>query len=132
MKIERKFEVMYIAGSGSGSWPIISFILSVIGGILVYIFFLNTKKEQKLSPFLKWLKSFLNFDKMMIEVILKVVYLVCTIFVILSSFSYIAYDFGLFFLYLVLGPVFIRLIYELILITICIWKNTTEINKKIK
>lgn len=123
---------MYIAGSGSGSWPIISFILSVIGGILVYIFFLNTKKEQKLSPFLKWLKSFLNFDKMMIEVILKVVYLVCTIFVILSSFSYIAYDFGLFFLYLVLGPVFIRLIYELILITICIWKNTTEINKKIK
>ena len=123
---------MYIAGSGSGSWPIISFILSVIGGILVYIFFLNTKKEQKLSPFLKWLKSFLNFDKMMIEVILKVVYLVCTIFVILSSFSYMAYDFGLFFLYLVLGPVFIRLIYELILITICIWKNTTEINKKIK
>lgn len=123
---------MYIAGLGSGSWPIISFILSVIGGILVYIFFLNTKKEQKLSPFLKWLKSFLNFDKMMIEVILKVVYLVCTIFVILSSFSYMAHDFGLFFLYLVLGPVFIRLIYELILITICIWKNTTEINKKIK
>ena len=123
---------MYIAGSGSGSWPIISFILSVIGGILVYIFFLSTKKEQKLSPFLKWLKSFLNFDKMMIEVILKVVYLVCTIFVILLSFSYMAYDFGLFFLYLVLGPVFIRLIYELILITICIWKNTTEINKKIK
>lgn len=119
-------------GLDLGTWPIIALILSIVGGILIYIFLLNGKKDIKLSPFLKWLKDFLNFDKMMIEMILKVVYLICTIFVILTSFSLISYDFGIFFLYLVLGPVFVRLIYELILINICIWKNTTDINKKIK
>lgn len=126
---------MYIAepvSSGIGTWPVIALILSIVGGILVYIFFLTPKKEPKLTPFLKWLKDFLNFDKMMIEVILKVVYLICTIYVILSSFSFIAYDFGMFFLYLVLGPIIVRLFYELILITVCIWKNTTAINKKMK
>ncbi len=119
-------------GTGLNTWPIVALILSIVGGVLIYIFFLTPKKEDKLSPFLKWLKDFLNFDKMMIETILKVVYLISTIFVILTSFSFIAYDFGLFFLCLILGPIFIRLVYELILIIICIWKNTTAINKKMK
>ena len=126
---------MYIAESvesSYGTWPIIALVLSIVGGILVYIFFLTPKKDAKLSPLLKWLKDFLNFDNMVIEMILKVVYLICTIYVILTSFSFIVFDFGLFFLYLFLGPIFVRLIYELILINICVWKNTTAINKKIK
>lgn len=126
---------MYYAetiNSSFRNWPIITLILSIISGVLVYIFFLSPKKENNLSPLLKCLKDFLNFDKMMIETILKIVYLISTIFVILTSFNFIAYDFGLFFLTLILGPIFIRLFYELILINICIWKNTTDINKKMK
>ena len=119
-------------GLNFAAWPVIALVLSIIGGILVYIFFVSPKKENKLSSLFNWVKEFLNFDKMMIEVILKVVYLISTIFVILTSFSFIAYDFGLFFLNLILGPIFIRLVYELILINICIWKNTTAINKKMK
>ena len=69
---------------------------------------------------------------MLIEVILKVVYLIITIFVILLSFGFIAKDFGAFFLTLIFGPIIIRIIYELILIQICIWKNTTSINQKLK
>lgn len=126
---------MYYAesvGTSFGNWSITALILSIIGGVLIYIFFLSQKENIKLSPFLKWLKDFLNFDKMMIETILKVVYLISTIFIILISFSFIAYDFSLFFLTLILGPTLIRLVYELILINICIWKNTTAINKKMK
>ena len=119
-------------GLNFATWPVIALVLSIIGGILVYIFFVSPKKENKLSSLFNWVKEFLNFDKMMIEVILKVVYLISTIFVILTSFNFIAYDFGLFFLTLILGPIFIRLFYELILINICIWKNTTDINKKMK
>lgn len=126
---------MYYAETINSSFrtlPIITLILSIISGVLVYIFFLSPKKENKLSPLLKYLKDFLNFDKMVIETILKIVYLISTIFVILTSFNFIAYDFGLFFLNLILAPIFIRLVYELILINICIWKNTTAINKKMK
>lgn len=117
---------------GNFTWFTISMILSVIGGILIYIFFLSSKKEIKLSLPLKWLKEFLNFDKFIIEVILKIGYLISTLFIILFSLRFIAYDFGIFFLTLVLGIIFIRTIYELILIIIGIWKNTSAINKKIK
>lgn len=119
-------------GLNFAAWPVIALVLSIIGGILVYIFFVSSKKENKLSSLLNWVKEFLNFDKMMIEVILKVVYLISTIFVILTSFSFIAYDFGLFFLNLILGPIFIRLVYELLIINISIWKNIIAINKKMK
>lgn len=119
-------------GLNFATWPVIALVLSIIGGILVYIFFVSPKKENKLSSLLNWVKEFLNFDKMMIEVILKVVYLISTIFVILTSFSFIAYDFGLFFLNLILGPIFIRLVYELLIINISIWKNIIAINKKMK
>lgn len=114
------------------SWGIIALVLAIAGGICTYVLFLNSKQDMKLSPFLKWLKDFLNFDKMLIEVILKVVYLIITIFVILLSFGFIAKDFGAFFLTLIFGPIIIRIIYELILIQICIWKNTTSINQKLK
>lgn len=119
-------------GLNFATWPVIALVLSIIGGILVYIFFVSPKKENKLSSLLNWVKEFLSFDKMMIEVILKVVYLISTIFVILTSFSFIAYDFGLFFLNLILGPIFIRLVYELLIINISIWKNIIAINKKMK
>lgn len=119
-------------GLNFATWPVIALVLSIIGGILVYIFFVSPKKENKLSSLFNWVKEFLNFDKMMIEVILKVVYLISTIFVILTSFSFIAYDFGLFFLNLILGPIFIRLVYELLIINISIWKNIIAINKKMK
>lgn len=125
---------MYITEpvTGNFTWFTITMILSVIGGILIYIFFLSSKKEIKLSLPLKWLKEFLNFDKFIIEVILKIGYLISTLFIILFSLRFIAYDFGIFFLTFVLGIVFVRIIYELILIVVSIWKNTSAINKKIK
>lgn len=122
----------HIMRLGGSIWPIVALILSIVGGILVYVFFLCPKKELKLSPFLKLLKDILNFDKMIIEVVLKVIYLISTIYVILSAFNFIAYDFGMFFLTLVIGPILVRVLYELILIIICIWKNTSDINKKMK
>lgn len=112
-------------------WSIIAMILSIIGGVLIYIFFLKQKND-KLSPLLKLLKNFLDFNKMIIEDILKIIYLISTIFIILISFNFIAHNFGMFFLFLILGPIFIRLIYELILIIINIWKNTNEIKEKMK
>ncbi len=76
---------MYITEpvTGNFTWFTITMILSVIGGILIYIFFLSSKKEIKLSLPLKWLKEFLNFDKFIIEVILKIGYLISTLFIIL-------------------------------------------------
>lgn len=112
-------------------WSVLAVVLAIVGGILVYTIFLNNKKL-KLNGFLAWLKNFLNFKTMMLEVILKVLYLIATIYVILSSFSLIGTNFLLFLITLVLGPVIIRIIFESALMFIMIWKNTSDISKNTK
>ena len=112
-------------------WSVLAVVLAIVGGILVYTLFLNNKKL-KLNGFLAWLKNFLNFKTMMLEVILKVLYLIATIYVILSSFSLIGTNFLLFLITLVLGPVIVRIIFESALMFIMIWKNTSDISKNTK
>ena len=116
---------------GSAVWTLVSLILAAIGCFLVYFLFI--KKEVKTdSKFLKWLKSFLNFDTMLIESILKIAYIFVVIFITLSSFSLISYSFLSFVVTLIFGNLIARIIYELILITVMIWKNTAEIKKSLK
>ena len=115
--------------AGVGIWLIIACILSIIGGILVYFLFVKSKNEPK-GKFTKWLKDFLSFKVMWIEPILKVVYYIATIFVMLFSFTYLAAGgtgILLFFLTLILGPVLVRIFYEMTMMFIMIWHNTQEI-----
>ncbi|MBQ2643754.1 MAG: DUF4282 domain-containing protein [Candidatus Saccharibacteria bacterium] len=115
--------------AGIGIWSIIAAILAIVGGILVYFLFVNAKTEPK-GKFAKWLKDFLSFKIMWIEPILKVVYYVATIFTVLYSFSFIAlggYGFLMFILFLILGPIIIRLVYEATMMFIMIWRNTRDI-----
>ena len=124
--------------AGAGIWLIIASILAIIGGILVYFLFVRSKTEPK-GKFAKWLKDFLSFKVMWIEPILKVVYYVATIFVILYSFTF----FGMFnilggmallywLLVLVLGPILVRIAYEMTMMFIMIWRNTRDIAENTK
>jgi len=113
------------------NWTIVALVLSVIGGILAYILFV--KKDVKLeNKFLIWFKSFLDFKEMLIETILKVTYIILAIFITLSAFKLISVSFMAFLLSLVLGNLMLRLIYEASLMFIMIWRNTSEINNKMK
>ena len=71
------------------------------------------------------------FKKLTIENVLKILYLICAIFVTLSSFATISTSFIAFLLYLVVGNLVVRISYELILVRLIICRNTTEINKKL-
>ena len=124
--------------AGAGIWLIIAAILAVIGGILVYFLFVRSKNTPK-GKFGAWLKDFLAFKVMWIEPILKVVYYIATIFVILYSFTY----FGMFnilggmallmwLLTIILGPIVVRIIYEMTMMFIMIWHNTRDIAENTK
>lgn len=104
-------------------WMVVALILAIIGGILVYFLFIRNK-NLKLSAGLKKLRDLLDFKIMVIEPILKILYLIMTIFVILASFGFITINFLSFILGLLLGPVIVRLIYEASLMLVMIWKNT--------
>lgn len=117
--------------SGSMVWIIVSAVLAIIGGIAVYILFLN-KNEKISNKKIAWIKDFFNFKNLIIEKILKITYVMLTIFVTLTSFNLIGINFAGFLLQLIGENVILRIIYEGLLLIIMIWKNTTEINKKMK
>lgn len=113
------------------NWTIVALVLSVVGGILAYILFV--KKDVKLeNKFLIWFKSFLDFKEMLIETILKVTYIILAIFITLLAFKLISVSFMGFLVSLVFGNLMLRLIYEASLMFVMIWRNTSEINKKMK
>ena len=114
---------------GSTVWIILSLILAIVGGILIYFLFLNKKNEGKFTGFLGWLYDFLSFKKMFLEALLKVTYLIVAIYITLYSFVLIGESFLAFLLTLVLGNVVTRVIYEFSLILLVICRNTTDIAK---
>lgn len=112
-----------------GVWVIVSAVLAIVGGIVLYFLFTSKNNNGEYKGFVAWLHSFLRFDKMMIEALLKICYLVSALFITLSSFSVISTSFLGFLLYLVLGNVILRMIFEFSILGIQLWKNTTEIKE---
>ena len=118
-------------GTEAGIWVVISAVLAVIGGILLYFTFLKKSNDGKFKGFAGWMYDFLTFKKMLIENLLKVLYLICSLFVTLASFAEIGTSFLGFFITLVFGNLLIRIVYEFSLILLVICRNTTDINTKL-
>ena len=116
---------------GNAVWVIIAAVIAVIGGIALYFTFLSKKNEGKYTGFLGWMYDFLTFKKLVIENILKILYLIAAIFITLSSFAVISSSFLGFLCYLVIGNVLVRVGYEMLLVILVICRNTTEMNKKL-
>ncbi len=111
-------------------WLIISLVVAIVGGIAIYFIFLKGKK--KTTGFLKKVIDFLNFKLLLIEDILKISYLIISIFITLYSFGLIGTSVGSFFALLIGGNIALRLTYELSILIIKICQNTSEINNKLK
>lgn len=114
---------------GSSVWLIVSIVLAIIGGILVYFLFLSKKNEGKFTGFLGWLYEFLSFKKMFLENLLKITYLIIAFYVTLSSFALIGSSFLGFLMTLIVGNLVVRIIYEFSLVLLVICRNTTDIAK---
>ncbi len=114
------------------TWIIISAVVALLGGIVAYILFVSKKNNGEYTGFVAWLHDFLNFKKFFIEVVLKTLYVISTIFITLSSFSFIGSSVATFFLWLILGNIVNRVAYEFVLMFLTLVNNTTEINKKME
>ena len=121
----------FSAGTELGVWGIISAVIAVIGGFVLYFSFLSKSNEGKFTGWKGWMYDFLTFKKMVIENILKIVYLILAIFITLSSLGVISESFLGFLAYLIIGNLVLRVIYELSLVILIICRNTTEMNKKL-
>ncbi len=113
------------------AWLMFSFLAAIIGGILVYVLFINKNKNTKLEGWQKKLYDFLSFDSLILEVILKVMYIILMIYVTLSSFALISKSFLGFLFTLIFGNLGLRLVLELLLMQISLWRNVREIRKNL-
>lgn len=122
----------YYRGTEMGVWGIVSIILAICGGIVLYFTFLSPKNSDKYTGFTKKLYDFLSFKIMSLEMILKIAYLILAIFITLSSFSIISTSFIGFILVLVIGNIFIRLIFEGSILILMIYRRLGDIHDALK
>ena len=121
---------------------IIGLILAVIGAVLALIFITPKKARNKLPGFLKLVSDFFNFKFLIIEFILKALYIFCTLYFIFCGFFllfgnmgnsfYFVSSAGFGLLYMLLGPIVVRIVYEILMLVVIAVKNVMEINAKLK
>ena len=125
-----------------GAWGVVAAVLAVVATVLAYIFIVPDKKREKLNPFCKFLHDTCNFKYLIVEKILQALYIFMTVYVIMTGFFLLftvrevwygerQWMGGVGILIMVLGPIVVRMAYELLMMAILLVKNVMEINRKL-
>lgn len=126
---------------------IIGLILAISAVVALYAFILPEKKRAELKGFFRVLHDILNVRQLILEKILKFLYVLNTMLCVFIGFfllfaeievdlgwlgksSTSTFVFGL--VLIILGPIVVRLIHEATIMMILLVKNTMEINQKLK
>ena len=126
-----------------GAWGVVAAVLAVVATVLAYIFIVPDKKREKLNPFCKLLHDTCNFKYLIVEKILQALYIFMTVYVIMTGFFLLftvrevwygerQWMGGVGILIMVLGPIVVRMAYELLMMAILLVKNVVGINNKLK
>lgn len=115
---------------------VISVLVALVLTILLWILVIPEKRRPKLGKFFAFLADLFNFKSLLIEKILKFTYVLLTLFAIVFGFCMlfiVSYGesmalYGV--LIMILGPIALRLVYELSMMGVLLVNNVIEINKK--
>ncbi len=127
------------SGDFSSAISILALILAIAATVLAFVFILSKKGRSSQNPFVKFLVNVCDFRSLIIEKILKALYIFSTAFAILYGFLGI-FNFGSYMygatllqslLTMILGPIAIRITYELIMLVVLAVKNIIQINNKL-
>lgn len=123
---------------------VIAAIAAVAATVLAIIFIVPEKYLPKLGKFGKFLHDAVNFKFLIVEKILQVLYILSTCLCIFSGlfsllgfqihfeYQYFHWFGGQGLLTLLLGPIVVRLVYELLMMALLLVKNVIQINHKLK
>lgn len=107
-------------------------LVALVVSIIVYFAFLSKRNKGKFTGFVGWLYEVLNFGKLIIECVLKIFYMFLTLLVSILSIVHMKESFSEGLIYFIIYNIAIRVGYEFMLMLVSIWKNTKEINGKLK
>lgn len=122
----------YSSINGTYIWMIISTVIAVIGGCVLYFMFTNKEFSDKFKGNAKKIVEFLTFEKGILLPLLKVSYLIITIYITLASFALIGQNFVSFLVMLIGGNVAVRVGYEMALLIIGLASDVKSIKKGMK
>lgn len=131
---------------------ILSALAAIAATVLAYIFIIPEKKRATLNKLGKLVHDILNFKFLIIEKLVQFFYVLATASTICFGFFMLfyfprSYRYDYFygeyvagrqwsgwvgFIIMILGPIVIRLVYELIMMGILVVKNVIQINNKLK
>ncbi len=129
-------------GTGINIIGILAAVFALAATVLAFIFIVPAKKRKSLNKLGKLIHDIVNFRFLIIEKILQALYIFATAYVIGTGFFMLFYvqnywgytkwygGYGL--LVMILGPIVIRLAYELLIMMVLLVKNVIQINNKIK
>ncbi len=132
--------------------PMVAFVLglicAIVGTVLSLIFITPAKKRDGLNPFFRFLHDLFNFKYLVIEKILKALYILSTIFCLVCGFFLLFSGYqtyggwlggggfrslaGSGLLLMIFGPVLMRIIYEFMMMAVLAVNNIIQINRKLK
>ena len=121
---------------------ILGLILALVGTVLLYVFVLPRRMNGRFpNPFLQVLHDFFHFKQLFIETIMKFLYIVSTLYCIGSGFFMLFAETGSGryaqstasdgLIMMLLGPIVIRIFYEVMMMGILLVQNVIDINKKL-
>ncbi len=129
-------------GSTSGPMAIAILVLSLAATIVLFVMVMPENKRSTLPKFFQVTHDIFNFKSLLLEKILKFLYTFATISTLIRGiilfFTFESYYgrttwHGLEGLAtFVIGPIIIRLVYELFMLLVLLVKNVIQINNKLK
>lgn len=126
-----------------GAMGIVAIIIAIVATVLAFIFIVPEKRRAQLGAFGKFLHDTCNFKYLIVEKILQALYIFVTAYVILAGFFMLFMapqdwfgtrhwlgGYGL--LTMIVGPIAVRLVYELLMMGILLVKHVISINCKLR
>lgn len=119
---------------------IIAVVLAIAATVLAFIFVVPEKRREKLNAFGKFLHDLCSFKFLVVEKILQALYIFSTAFIILYGVLQLFNVYwtgasrwmgGTGLLCIIVGPIAVRLSYELMMMAILLVKNVISINRKL-
>lgn len=121
-----------------GTLGLIALVLAIVATVLAFIFIVPAKRRDKMGKFGKFLHDTCNFRYLIIEKILQALYIFATALTILIGFFMLfctdwnGWMGGKGILLMILGPIGVRVTYELLMMAVLAVKNIISINSKLR
>ena len=121
-----------------GTLGLIALVLAIAATVLAFIFIVPAKRRDQMGKFGKFLHDTCNFRYLIIEKILQALYIFATALTILIGFFMLfctdwnGWMGGKGILLMILGPIGVRVTYELLMMAVLLLKNVISINNKLR